>query len=123
VAIVEEAWQEMGASFERFWLAADIATLATMMEEDAARLCGPVMAELMARRGTVAGRRRASSASMAARLRSNVPVCARDGGEVVLPSWETAQSEDLLGKWALNLMLINVSTRRFGRAVRLPEGD
>jgi len=32
-------------------------------------------------------------------------------------------SEDLLGKWALNLMLINVSTRRFGRAVRLPEGD
>ena len=31
--------------------------------------------------------------------------------------------EDLLGKWALNLMLINVSTRRFGRAVRLPEGD
>jgi putative transposase len=35
----------------------------------------------------------------------------------------TAQSEDLLGKWAMNLMLINVSTRRFGRAVRLPEGD
>ena len=32
-------------------------------------------------------------------------------------------SEDLLGKWALNLMLINVSTRRFGRAVRLPESD
>jgi len=32
-------------------------------------------------------------------------------------------SEDLLGKWALNLMLINVSTRKFGRAVRLPEGD
>jgi putative transposase len=40
-----------------------------------------------------------------------------------LRSWETAMSEDLLGKWALNLMLINVSTRRFGRAVRLPEGD
>jgi transposase-like protein len=32
-------------------------------------------------------------------------------------------SEDLLGKWAMNLMLINVSTRKFGRAVRLPEGD
>ena len=37
--------------------------------------------------------------------------------------WEAALSEDLLGKWALNLMLINVSTRKFGRAVRLPEGD
>ena len=32
-------------------------------------------------------------------------------------------AEDLLGKWALNLMLINASPRRFGRAVRLPEGD
>ena len=50
-------------------------------------------------------------------------VRARDGGEVALPSWETAICEDLLGKWAMNLMLINVSTRRFGRAVRLPEGD
>jgi hypothetical protein len=32
-------------------------------------------------------------------------------------------AEDWLGKWAMNLMLINVSTRKFGRAVRLPEGD
>jgi len=32
-------------------------------------------------------------------------------------------SNDLLGKWAMNLMLINVSTRKYGRAVRLPEGD
>jgi putative transposase len=41
VAIAEEAWQEVGASFERFCLTAGIATLANMMEEDAARLCGP----------------------------------------------------------------------------------
>jgi hypothetical protein len=53
--------------------------------------------------------------------RPRVRAC--DGGEISLRSWETAMSEDLLGKWALNLMLINVSTRRFGRAVRLPEGD
>jgi len=53
--------------------------------------------------------------------RPRVRAC--DGGELALPSWTTAQSEDLLGKWAMNLMLINVSTRRFGRAVRLPEGD
>ncbi len=45
------------------------------------------------------------------------------GGELALPSWTAAQSEDLLGKWVVNLMLINVSTRRFGRAVRLPESD
>jgi putative transposase len=46
-----------------------------------------------------------------------------DGKEVVLASWEQSVAEDWLGRWALNLMLINVSTRRFGRAVRLPEGD
>ena len=40
-----------------------------------------------------------------------------------LPSWEAAVREDWLGRWAMNLMLIGVSTRRFGRAVRLPEGD
>ena len=40
-AAVEEAWQEVGASFERFCLTAGIATLASMMAEDAALLCGP----------------------------------------------------------------------------------
>ena len=40
-AIVEEAWQEVGASFERFCLTAGIATLTQMMEEDAVGLCGP----------------------------------------------------------------------------------
>ena len=38
----------------------------------------------------------------------------RDGDEVALPSWETAMAEDWLGHWAINLMLINVSTRRSG---------
>src|SRR5262249_12578297 len=42
---------------------------------------------------------------------------------VALPSWTAAQAEDWLGRWALNLMLINVSTRKLRRAVRLPEGD
>jgi putative transposase len=50
-------------------------------------------------------------------------VRARDGGEMALPSWQAAVAEDWLGQWALNLMLINVSTRKFGCAVRLPEGD
>jgi putative transposase len=45
------------------------------------------------------------------------------GQELALPSWDGAVTEDWLGKWAMNLMLINVSTRKFRRAVRLPEGD
>ncbi len=46
-----------------------------------------------------------------------------DGKERALPSWEAAVAEDWLGKWAMNQMLINVSTRKFRRSVRLPEGD
>jgi hypothetical protein len=34
-ANIEEAWQEVGASFERFCLTAGLATLSSMMEEDA----------------------------------------------------------------------------------------
>jgi putative transposase len=45
------------------------------------------------------------------------------GWEMALPSWERAVARDWLGKWAMNLILINVSTRKFRRAVRLPEGD
>jgi hypothetical protein len=46
-----------------------------------------------------------------------------EGKELALPSWQQAVEEDWLGKWAMNLMLINVSTRKIRRAVRLPEGD
>jgi len=46
-----------------------------------------------------------------------------DGKEQALPSWEEAMTEDWLGKWAVNQMLINVSTRKFQRSMRLPEGD
>ena len=40
-AKIEEAWQEVGASFERFCLTAGLATLSSMMKEDAVQLCGP----------------------------------------------------------------------------------
>jgi hypothetical protein len=46
-----------------------------------------------------------------------------DGKEQALPSWEGATTEDWLGKWAMKQMLINVSTRKFKRSVRLPEGE
>ena len=46
-----------------------------------------------------------------------------DGHELSLPTWTAAQAEDWLGRWAMNLMLINVSTCKLRRAVRLPEDD
>ena len=82
------------------------------------------MAAMTARTGIVGVGPRESWASHGGKIELQRPrVRARDGGEVALPSWEAAMAEDWLGKWALNLMLINVSTRKFGRAMRLPEGD
>jgi putative transposase len=122
--IVEAAWQEVGASFERFCLTAGIATLAQMMEADAARLCGLRYGRAEGKAGHRWGKTKSKVGFHGGKVEVERPrVRACDGGEISLPSWETAMSEDLLGKWALNLMLINVSTRRFGRAVRLPEGD
>lgn len=47
----------------------------------------------------------------------------RDGDELALPSWIAATNEDWLGRTAMNLMLIGTTTRKIGRAVRLPEGS
>jgi transposase-like protein len=119
-AIVKDAWQEVGASFERFCLTAGIATLTQMMEQDATELCGSRYGKERFRGGKTTGKLGFHGGKVdVARPR----VRSRGGEEVPLPSWEEAMSEDFLGKWAMNLMLINVSTRKFGRAVRLPEGD
>jgi len=123
-AIVEEAWQQVGASFERFCLTAGIATLAGMMERDAARLCGVRYGRDDGKDGYRWGRTKGKRGFHAGKIELERPrVRARAGGEISLPSWEAAMAEDWLGQWAMNLMLINVSTRKFGRAVRLPEGD
>src|SRR5215469_12833870 len=122
--IVEEAWQQVAASFERFCLTAGVATLADMMEQDAARLCGVRYGRTEGKDGYRWGRTKGKLGFHGGKIELARPrVRARDGGEIGLPSWQAAVAEDWLGKWAMNLMLINVSTRKFGRAVRLPEGD
>ena len=122
---LEAAWETAAASFERFCLAAGIATLSEMMERDAAGLCGPRHGRSAERRahrwGRTAGKLGFHGGKVSVE-RPRVRAC-NDGAEMALPSWQTAQSEDWLGQWALSLMLINVSTRRFERAVRLPQGD
>src|SRR5260370_30281352 len=122
-AIVEEAWQQVGASFERFCLTAGIATLAGMMEGDAARLCGVRYGRDDGKDGYRWGRTKGKLGFHGGKIELQRPrVRARDGGEVALPSWEAAMAEDWLGKRALDLMLINVSTPTFGRTTHLPEG-
>ena len=116
--------QDVRASFERFCLTAGLATLASMMEEDATCLCGPRYGRADGKGGYRWGKTKGNVGFHGGKVDVERPrVRARDGGELALPSWEAALSEDLLGQWALNLMLINVSTRKFRRAVRLPGGD
>jgi len=123
-AIVQEAWQGVGESFERFCLTAGIATLTQMMEADAVLLCGPRHGRAPERTGHRWGRTAGKVDFHGGKVAVERPrVRAPAGAEVALPSWRAAQADDWLGRWAMNLMLINVSTRRFGRAVRLPEGD
>ena len=121
---VDEAFAEVRASFDRFCLAAGIEALGTMMEADVTAACGPRHGRDAARRAHRWGRTWGRIGFHGGKIEVERPrVRGVDGREVTIPSWETAAQEDWLGRWAMNLMLINVSTRRFGRAVRLPEGD
>src|ERR687894_3118503 len=122
---VGRALDEMTASFERFCLAAGLEVLGEMLEADAAVLCGPRHGRGGGRQAQRWGRTAGPIGFHGGKVSVVRPrVRERGGGkEVVLPSWDRAVGEDWLGRWALNLMLIGVTTRRFGRAVRLPEGD
>jgi hypothetical protein len=123
-AAVAEAWQQVGASFERFCLTAGVSALSRMMEQDAVELCGPRYGHKDGKAGHRWGKTQGKIGFHGGKVSLNRPrVRTRSGQELALPSWGAAEAEDLLGRWAMNLMLINVSTRRFGRAVRLPEGD
>ena len=121
---VAEAWDQVGASFERFCLTAGLSALSEMMEQDARELSGPRYGHRDGKPGYRWGKTQGRVGFHGGKVAVDRPrVRGRDGREMALPSWEAAQSEDLLGRWAMNLMLINVSTRRFARAVRLPDGD
>jgi putative transposase len=121
---VGRAFDEVTASFERFCLAAGLDALGAMMEADAASLCGARHGRGGERRAHRWGHTAGPIGFHGGKVSVERPrVRERGGREVPLPSWDAAVREDWLGRWAMNLMLIGVSTRRFGRAVRLPEGD
>src|SRR6516162_10998545 len=121
---VGKAWDDVSASFERFCLTAGIEALSAMLEKDAEELCGARHARGEGRRGYRWGHTQGKIGFHGGKIDVERPRVRELGGqEIALPSWEQAVGEDWLGKWAMNLMLINVSTRKFRRAVRLPEGD
>jgi transposase-like protein len=120
---LEAAWQDVDSSFERFCLAAGIDAMEQMLCEDAQRLVGPRHGRRRERVGHRWGMTKGKIGFHGGKVDVRRPRVRSDGHEVQLPTWSAAQAEDWLGRWAMNLMLINVSTRKLKRAVRLPEGD
>ncbi len=118
---VSEAWQELGACFEKFCLRAGLDALETMLQADVAALCGERYRRHEERRGHRWGSTVGEIGFHGGKVAVRRPRGrGHSGQELELASWHAAQNDDLLGQWALNLMLINVATRRFARAVRLP---
>ena len=123
-ALKIKALANMTASFESFCLASGMEALAEMMESDAEAACGPRHARDKERRAYRWGKAKGKIGFHGGKVEIERPrLRGFDGKELALASWEAAQGEDWLGKWAMNQMLINVSTRKFKRSVRLPEGD
>jgi putative transposase len=123
-ASMETAWQDVRSSFERFCLTAGIAVLEQMLREDAERFAGPRHSRNPERAGRRWGATTGKVGFHGGKVDVRRPrIRSLAGREVPLPNWQAAQAEDWLGRWAMNLMLINVSTRKLRRAVRLPEGD
>jgi len=121
---VQAAWQEVDSSFERFCLTAGIGAIEQMLCEDARQLAGAPHSRGEGRVGHRWGMTKGKIGFHGGKVAVHRPrLRSYDGHEVALPTWTAAQAEDWLGRWAMNLMLINVSTRKLRRAVRLPEGD
>ena len=121
---VDEAFEDVRKSFEPFCLAAGIEVLGS---HDGSR-CGSGLwgapCPAAGAPGTSWGRTRGYLGFHGGKIAVGRPrVRGVDGPEIALPAWESAASEDWLGGWAMNQMLINVSTRKFARSVRLPEGE
>jgi transposase-like protein len=124
VPSLPSALEELSLSVDRFCLLAGVEALGEMLAEDAEALCGPRHARRPARRGYRWGTTVSEVAYQGGKVKVSRPRV-RDlaGKEMSLASWELLSDPDLLRAWATNLMVLNVSTRKYRRAVRLPEGD
>jgi transposase-like protein len=118
----EVAWEEVKKSFESFCLMAGVESLTKMFEEDAEKICGPRYGRGSGKRGHRWGTTRGKVGFHGGTIDVDRPrVRDRKGKEIPLPSWEAARDAGFLKQWAMNLTLMNVAMRKFGRAVRLPD--
>lgn len=122
-SLVEEAYGALTESFEQFCLMAGIASLTQMMNEDVSRLAGDRYEHCPAKPGYRWGKTKSQAGFHGGKIEVERPRVRSKatGKEMALPSWEEIAAGGHLNQWAMNLMVMNMATRKFGRAVRLPE--
>ncbi len=115
-----EAFDDLRMSVDRFCLLAGLESLNEMMSADAEALCGSRHARSGERKGHRWGTTRSEIAYHGGKVKVERPRV-RDfaGREMSLPMGAAVGTR--LQAWAMNLMVINVSTRKYARAVRLPD--
>ena len=106
-----EAFDDLRMSVDRFCLLAGLESLNEMMSADAEALCGSRHARSGERKGHRWGTTRSEIAYHGGKVKVERPRV-RDfaGREMSLPSWDLLSEPELLQAWAMNLMVINVST-------------
>ena len=108
-----DAMDAVHLSVDRFCLLAGVEALAEMMEEDATTVCGARHRRHGDRRGYRWGRTHSEIGYHGGKVKVARPrVRDRADKEVSLESWQTLRDGNLLLEWALNLMVLNVSTRQ-----------
>ena len=113
------AFEDLRISVDRFCLLAGVEALGEMLAEDAEALCGPRHARSAERRAHRWGTADSALAWKGGKIKVTRPrVRDLSGKEMKLASWQVLSDPDLPRAWAMNLMVLNVSTRKYGRTVR-----
>jgi len=108
-----DAMDAVRLSVDRFCLLAGVEALAEMMEEDATAVCGARHRRHGDRRGYRWGHTQSEIGYHGGKVKVARPrVRDHAGKEVGLESWQVLREGNLLLEWALNLMVLNVPTRK-----------
>ena len=111
-ALVKEAFDAVGASFERFCLMAGIESLTQMLGEDVDTLAGGRYEHRPDKPGYRWGQAKAQVGFHGGKIEVDRPRVRNKatGKEMTLPSWEEIAAGGFLDQWAVNLMVMNVAT-------------
>ncbi len=109
-ALVKEAFDAVGASFERFCLMAGIESLTQMLGEDVDTLAGGRYEHRPDKPGYRWGQAKAQVGFHGGKIEVDRPRVRNKatGKEMTLPSWEEIAAGGFLDQWAVNLMVMNV---------------